>query len=64
MPPSWIVQDLTYIRDNVIAMGFPASGVESAYRNDIGHVAEMLNGKLIDLCNCLPHVLANGPLCL
>lgn len=37
--------DLTYIRDNVIAMGFPASGVESAYRNDIGHVAEMLNAR-------------------
>jgi hypothetical protein len=28
-------------------MGFPASGVESAYRNDIGHVAEMLNGMHI-----------------
>jgi hypothetical protein len=36
-------------------MGFPASGVESAYRNDIGHVAEMLNGKSLQL---LPHVNA------
>jgi protein-tyrosine phosphatase len=37
--------DLTYITDNLIAMGFPASGVEATYRNNINQVAEMLNSR-------------------
>lgn len=55
-----VEQDLTYITDNVIAMGFPASGVEATYRNDIGHVAEMLNSTSCSSTpspNCLPSFL-------
>eukprot|EP01120_Amphizonella_sp_Union-15-10_P011593 TRINITY_DN4958_c0_g1_i1.p1 TRINITY_DN4958_c0_g1~~TRINITY_DN4958_c0_g1_i1.p1 ORF type:complete len:136 (+),score=4.91 TRINITY_DN4958_c0_g1_i1:60-467(+) len=37
--------DLTYIRPNIIAMGYPASGVEATYRNSLTSVAEMLNTK-------------------
>ncbi|EGC40549.1 hypothetical protein DICPUDRAFT_25009 [Dictyostelium purpureum] len=35
--------DLTYITERVIAMSFPADGVESAYRNSIYDVSKMLN---------------------
>ncbi|EGG20132.1 pleckstrin domain-containing protein [Cavenderia fasciculata] len=35
--------DLTYICERVIAMSFPADGVESAYRNSIHDVSQMLN---------------------
>jgi len=35
--------DLTYICERVIAMSFPADGVESAYRNSIYDVSQMLN---------------------
>ncbi|PRP87367.1 hypothetical protein PROFUN_01629 [Planoprotostelium fungivorum] len=35
--------DLTYITDRIIAMSFPAEGVESTFRNDIDEVAKMLN---------------------
>lgn len=35
--------DLTYITPQVVAMAFPAAGLESAWRNHIDDVAAMLN---------------------
>ncbi|KAL6068005.1 Tensin-3 [Balamuthia mandrillaris] len=35
--------DLTYITSNIIAMAYPASGIEATYRNDVDDVAQMLN---------------------
>jgi protein-tyrosine phosphatase len=35
--------DLTYITDRIIAMSFPADGVESTYRNDIAEVSRLLS---------------------
>ena len=37
--------DLTYITERIIAMSFPASGVESVYRNCLRDVAKMLMNK-------------------
>lgn len=37
--------DLTYITERIIAMAYPASGVERTYRNDATEVAEMLKTK-------------------
>ncbi|KAG2786612.1 hypothetical protein JG687_00009151 [Phytophthora cactorum] len=37
--------DLTYITPKLIAMGYPASGVEKTYRNDINEVANFLNSR-------------------
>ena len=37
--------DLTYITPRIIAMSYPASGVESMYRNNIDHVAKFLNKR-------------------
>ncbi|ETW03685.1 hypothetical protein, variant [Aphanomyces invadans] len=37
--------DLTYIHDRVLAMGYPASGVEKTYRNDVADVSAFLNKK-------------------
>ncbi|DBA00510.1 TPA: hypothetical protein N0F65_006414 [Lagenidium giganteum] len=37
--------DLTYITPKLIAMGYPASGVEKTYRNDISEVASFLNAQ-------------------
>lgn len=37
--------DLTYITDRIIAMSFPADGVESTYRNSIHEVSKMLKTK-------------------
>ncbi|TMW56165.1 hypothetical protein Poli38472_008813 [Pythium oligandrum] len=35
--------DLTYITSRLIAMGYPATGMEKTYRNDISEVATFLN---------------------
>lgn len=37
--------DLTYITPRIIAMGYPASGVEKTYRNDLIEVSAFLNAK-------------------
>ena len=37
--------DLTYITERIIAMSFPATGVESVYRNCLSDVAKMLMNK-------------------
>ena len=46
--------DLGYITNRIIAMGFPASGAESLYRNDRGHVVSFLtkhHGQMIRIYN-------------
>jgi phosphatidylinositol-3,4,5-trisphosphate 3-phosphatase/dual-specificity protein phosphatase PTEN len=37
--------DLTYITDRLIAMAFPASGIEKLYRNSIDVIAEFLEER-------------------
>eukprot|EP00026_Physarum_polycephalum_P002971 Phypoly_transcript_02980.p1 GENE.Phypoly_transcript_02980~~Phypoly_transcript_02980.p1 ORF type:complete len:760 (+),score=184.73 Phypoly_transcript_02980:180-2459(+) len=37
--------DLTYITDRVLAMSFPATGIEAAWRNDIQDVCRLLQTK-------------------
>ncbi|XP_028408959.1 tensin-3-like isoform X2 [Dendronephthya gigantea] len=37
--------DLTYITDRIIAMSFPATGLETTYRNDLKDVAKLLKKK-------------------
>ncbi|OQR81208.1 phosphatidylinositol-3,4,5-trisphosphate 3-phosphatase [Achlya hypogyna] len=37
--------DLTYIHDRVLAMGYPATGMEKTYRNDVADVSAFLNKK-------------------
>eukprot|EP00298_Acanthocystis_sp_HF-20_P006958 c16684_g1_i1.p1 GENE.c16684_g1_i1~~c16684_g1_i1.p1 ORF type:complete len:318 (-),score=97.38 c16684_g1_i1:19-972(-) len=49
--------DLSYITENIIAMGLPASGIEGHYRNDISEVIEFLQEhhkgkfKIFNLCS-------------
>eukprot|EP00563_Minutocellus_polymorphus_P018339 CAMPEP_0197719976 /NCGR_PEP_ID=MMETSP1434-20131217/3498_1 /TAXON_ID=265543 /ORGANISM="Minutocellus polymorphus, Strain CCMP3303" /LENGTH=322 /DNA_ID=CAMNT_0043304769 /DNA_START=153 /DNA_END=1117 /DNA_ORIENTATION=- len=49
--------DLTYICDNIVAMGFPSVGVESIYRNRLVDVRKFLDGrhqshyKVYNLCS-------------
>ena len=37
--------DLTYITDRVIAMAFPASGIEKLYRNSVDVIADFLEER-------------------
>ncbi|KAF0296987.1 Phosphatidylinositol 3,4,5-trisphosphate 3-phosphatase and dual-specificity protein phosphatase PTEN [Amphibalanus amphitrite] len=37
--------DLSYITDNIIAMGYPAKAIETLYRNDAKEVLEFLNKR-------------------
>lgn len=37
--------DLTYITNRIIAMSYPASGIESIYRNPITEVSRFLKSK-------------------
>jgi len=49
--------DLTYITKQIIAMGFPSSGVEKLYRNKMGDVQKFLNTRhndkflVVNLCS-------------
>lgn len=37
--------DLTYITDNILAMGFPSENIEAFYRNSIGEVERFLEER-------------------
>lgn len=37
--------DLTYISPRIVAMAFPASGIEKLYRNSIDSIAELLKTR-------------------
>ena len=37
--------DLTYISPRIVAMAFPASGIEKLYRNSIDTIAELLRNN-------------------
>lgn len=58
--------DLTYITDRIIAMSFPATGLEAMYRNKLDDVAAMLKEKHGDkfmIINCAEKSYDSTNLC-
>lgn len=58
--------DLTYITDRIIAMSFPATGLEAMYRNKLDDVAAMLKEKHGDnfmIINCAEKSYDSSNLC-
>lgn len=58
--------DLTYITDRIIAMSFPATGIEATYRNKLEDVAAMLKEKHGDnflIINCAEKSYETDNLC-
>ena len=50
--------DLTYITERLIAMSFPASGIESTYRNHISSVSKLC-GSFFRSLSLLKNIIIN-----